>query len=82
MLARWAGNLSARNVPFLTLAGVRGGISVALSISESDAKPDVLAATYTVVLFKIIVQGTTFGLVARRTLSSSKPKNANRNNEA
>ncbi|RZK95259.1 MAG: sodium:proton antiporter, partial [Methylobacterium sp.] len=29
LLFRWGGNLSPRNVPFLTWAGVRGGISVA-----------------------------------------------------
>jgi len=65
-------------VPFLTWAGVRGGISVALALSvpESDAKPAILAATYAVVLFTIIVQGSTLGMVARRTLvtpSSEKP---------
>ncbi|QEE39183.1 MULTISPECIES: sodium:proton antiporter [unclassified Methylobacterium] len=70
LMFRWGGNLSPRNVPFLTWAGVRGGISVALALSipESDAKPAILAATYAVVLFTIIVQGSTLGMVARRTL--------------
>ena len=70
LLFRWGGNLSLGNVPFLTWAGVRGGISVALALSmpESEAKPAILAATYAVVLFTIIVQGSTLGLVARRTL--------------
>ena len=70
LMFRWGGNLSPRNVPFLTWAGVRGGISVALALSipESDAKPAILAATYAVVLFTIIVQGSTLGIVARRTL--------------
>jgi CPA1 family monovalent cation:H+ antiporter len=70
LLFRWSDRLSARNVPFLTWAGVRGGISVALALSlpEDPAKPAVLAATYAVVLFTIIVQGSTLGLVARRTL--------------
>lgn len=70
---RWGGNLSLGNVPFLTWAGVRGGISVALALSipESEAKPAILAATYAVVLFTIIVQGSTLGLVARRTLRAS-----------
>jgi len=70
LIFRWGGHLSARNVPFLTWAGVRGGISVALALSipESDAKPAILAATYAVVLFTIIVQGSTLGMVARRTL--------------
>jgi CPA1 family monovalent cation:H+ antiporter len=49
---------------------VRGGISVALALSlpESEAKSVVLAATYAVVLFTIVVQGLTLGAVARRTL--------------
>lgn len=70
LLFRWGGNLCLGNVPFLTWAGVRGGISVALALSipESDAKPAILAATYAVVLFTIIVQGSTLGMVARRTL--------------
>jgi monovalent cation:H+ antiporter, CPA1 family len=70
LLFHWGGNLSLTNVPFLTWAGVRGGISVALALSmpESDAKPAILAATYAVVLFTIIVQGSTLGFVAQRTL--------------
>jgi monovalent cation:H+ antiporter, CPA1 family len=70
VLFRWGGNLSFGNVPFLTWAGVRGGISVALALSlpESDSKPAILASIYAVVLFTIIVQGSTLGLVARGTL--------------
>ncbi|MGY8527457.1 cation:proton antiporter [Paracidovorax citrulli] len=62
--------ICTRNVPFLTWAGVRGGISVALALSipEDPAKPLILAATYAVVLFSIIVQGSTLGHVARRTV--------------
>lgn len=62
--------VSARNVPFLTWAGVRGGISVALALAlpESEAKSLILTATYAVVLFSIIGQGASLGWVARRTL--------------
>lgn len=69
LMFRWTGTLSSRNVPFLTWAGVRGGISVALALSLPDdpAKSLVLAATYAVVLFTIVVQGLTLGAVARRT---------------
>lgn len=69
------GLLSARNVPFLTWAGVRGGISVALALALPDgsAKPIILAATYAVVLFTVIVQGSTLGMVARRTLRLDGP---------
>lgn len=62
--------ISYRNVPFLTWAGIRGGISVALALAlpESPAKSLILATTYGVVLFSIVVQGSTLGLVARVTL--------------
>lgn len=72
LLRRWAGELSICNVPFLTWAGVRGGISVALALSlpETEAKPVLLAATYGVVVFSIVVQGSTLGLVARRTVKA------------
>jgi monovalent cation:H+ antiporter, CPA1 family len=55
-------------VPFLTWAAVRGGISVALALSlpEVGAKPVLVSATYAVVLFSILVQGPTLGMVARR----------------
>ena len=71
LLFRWSSALSARNVPFLTWAGVRGGISVALALSlpSDPAKPAILAATYVVVLFTIIVQGSTLSGVARLTLN-------------
>jgi CPA1 family monovalent cation:H+ antiporter len=67
----WSKLMSVDNVPFLTWAGVRGGISVALALSvpDSPAKPAILAATYAVVLFSIIVQGSTLGIVARWTIS-------------
>lgn len=67
--------MSVRNVPFMTWAGIRGGISVALALSlpDSPAKPAILAATYAVVLFTVIVQGSTLGFVARRTLSDVLP---------
>lgn len=70
VLLRRRDMLSVRNVPFLTWAGVRGGISVALALAlpESTAKPIILTATYAVVLFSIIGQGTTIGWVAKRTL--------------
>jgi CPA1 family monovalent cation:H+ antiporter len=66
----WSKLMSVGNVPFLTWAGVRGGISVALALSVPDntAKPAILAATYAVVLFSIIVQGSTLGVVAKKTI--------------
>jgi monovalent cation:H+ antiporter, CPA1 family len=70
LLFSWTRMLSWANAPFLTWAGVRGGISVALALSLPDtpAKPLILAASYAVVLFSIIVQGSTLGAVARQTV--------------
>ena len=78
------GKLRSRAIPVAALAGVgtvistaavgagiwRGGISVALALSvpDSPARSTILAATYAVVLFSIIVQGATLGFIARRTI--------------
>lgn len=55
-------------VTILTWGGVRGGISVALvlAISDSEHRSALAAATYTVALFTIVVQGLSLGWVARR----------------
>ena len=55
-------------VPILTWGGVRGGISVALALSIPFVaeRPQILAATYAVVLFALIVQGLTLPAVVRR----------------
>lgn len=57
-------------IALLTWGGLRGGISVALALSlpESEAKPALLAATYAVVVFTIVVQGVTLAAVARRAV--------------
>ena len=57
-------------IPVLTWGGLRGGISVALALSL-PAFPDknlVLAMTYGVVIFSIVVQGLTIGRVVRRVV--------------
>ncbi|PSC03198.1 sodium:proton antiporter [Alsobacter soli] len=70
----WSRRLSLRNVPLLTWAGVRGGICVALALALPGApeKTPILAATYAVVIFSILVQGSTLGWVARRTGASGR----------
>ena len=59
-------------IPLLTWGGLRGGISVALALSlpDSEVKPVLLAATYAVVVFTIVVQGSTLATVARRLVRS------------
>lgn len=55
-------------IPILTWGGVRGGISIALALSLPDVqeRPTILAATYTVVLFTIVVQGLSLSALSRR----------------
>ena len=57
-------------IPVLTWGGLRGGISVALALSLPNIaeKPLLLACTYAVVLFSIIVQGLTVKTVVNKTV--------------
>ncbi len=54
-------------IPVLTWGGLRGGISVALALSlpVSPVKPMLLATTYGVVIFSIIIQGLTLEKIVR-----------------
>ncbi len=57
-------------IPVLTWGGLRGGISVALvlSLPPSPVRELLLAATYGVVIFSIVVQGLTIERVVRRSV--------------
>jgi CPA1 family monovalent cation:H+ antiporter len=57
-------------IPVLTWGGLRGGISVALALSlpEVSEKSELLAATYAVVLFTLIVQGLSLRAVIKRVV--------------
>ena len=57
-------------IPVLTWGGLRGGISVALALSlpESAIKDTILAVTYGVVIFSIVVQGLTVKWVVGRVV--------------
>jgi CPA1 family monovalent cation:H+ antiporter len=61
-------------VPVLTWGGVRGGISIALvlSVPEFSQKPLILAATYAVVIFSILVQGLTLAPLVRKVVTTIK----------
>ena len=79
LLARWvsvAGSITLLGlrrefvrgaIVVLTWGGLRGGISVALALSlpDSPVKPVILATTYGVVVFSIVLQGLTIGRVVR-----------------
>ena len=58
-------------IPVLTWGGLRGGISVALALSipEVAEKSTILAATYLVVVFTIIVQGLSLRRLVENTAS-------------
>jgi CPA1 family monovalent cation:H+ antiporter len=55
-------------ISILTWGALRGGISVALvlSLPESEIRDVLLTVTYIIVVFSILVQGLTLGMVVRR----------------
>ncbi len=58
-------------IPILTWGGLRGGIAIALALSipAGPERSVLLAATYTVVVFSIVVQGLSLGRVVKRSLA-------------
>lgn len=52
----------------MTWGGLRGGISIALALSlpNSEHKALILAVTYAIVLFSVLVQGLTLGKLVKR----------------
>ena len=55
-------------IMMLTWGGLRGGLSVAmaLSLSQSMYREELVLITYIIVIFSIIVQGLSIGTLAKR----------------
>ncbi len=71
-LLRRMRTFSPHAVKILTWSGLRGGISVALALSlpQGEIRDLLVAVTYVVVTFSIVIQGLTAGTVARRLQGS------------
>lgn len=74
-LRRWI-NLGSMAMPTLLWGGLRGGISIALALSLPDAtyRTPLAAATFVIVLFSVLVQGSSIGGLVRRLANRPSPK--------
>lgn len=74
LMVRFKRKFDSATIKILVWGGLRGGVSIALalSIGESEHRPLIIAITYFVVVFSIIVQGLTIGKLANRLLKESE----------
>ena len=76
LLAFWRKLLPYRlSLPILTWGALRGGISIALALSlpAGPIKDLIVAVTYVVVMFSVVVQGSTMGSLVKR-LTGVRPQ--------
>jgi CPA1 family monovalent cation:H+ antiporter len=68
--------LTQGEVEIITWAGLRGGLSVAMALSlpSSPSRDVILAMTYVVVVFSIIIQGMTMERMTKRALAVKPEK--------
>lgn len=74
VLIPFKNKFSSGTIKVLVWGGLRGGVSIALvlSMNEGPYKAVLVAITYFVVVFSIVVQGLTVGKVASRVLSKEE----------
>jgi CPA1 family monovalent cation:H+ antiporter len=74
LLIPFKNKFGSGTVKILVWGGLRGGVSIALALSmdEGAYKPILIAVTYFVVVFSIIVQGLTVGKLASKVLSKEE----------
>lgn len=82
LLGRWQ-ELHPHATAMLTWGGLRGGISVALALSipavlrDGSPVPErepLLAVSYIIVVFSVVVQGLTIGALVKRLLARTPPE--------
>ncbi len=74
LLIPFKNKFSTGTIKVLVWGGLRGGVSIALALSvdEGPHKSALIAITYFVVVFSIIVQGLSVGKVAAKALSKEE----------
>ncbi|MHB1795077.1 MAG: cation:proton antiporter [Acidobacteriaceae bacterium] len=75
---RWMGRGQESSVLVLTWGGLHGGLSLALALALplADGRTWILATTYIVVVFSMVLQGGSLGIFLRRFKLAGKPEPA------
>lgn len=78
LMIRFKRKFSPGTIKILVWGGLRGGVSIALALSAGDSqyRSFLIAITYFVVVFSIVVQGLTVGKVAGRVLAEEEAENS------